>query len=504
VVAQAERIAYLAAQRSALANQVATAALAPSAASMAVRMVAGPVGWAALGVSAGLVLAQMYYSQSDLSAVKTAASTPGGWQVASTNAGVQTFPGFGTNTPGNPAYPNATIQFSATNVPLCAVDTEYQHDWVVGPFQSLSTAVFFTGNFFVNGPAVGGYSLVCLPSQGHSRLHLTDSRCLDSADAAASGQLRRGLPASDPKSVEAHTNPVGTTGTTQPADTTISQAVTPTEMPTTVKPKPVPAGDIVVVDTVPPPASTPQQNTQQQTTTTTTTTTQNPDGSTTQHEETQATTSCAVGSHESRTFGTVLQAHQTIWATSGLLGTLNLLKSLTWPSTLPVIALAVGLLWQPASGLQSMGLVLHGPADLGHCHGLHCRLPHHLRGWRPDDMTAILTLIYCWLQEFFFSLTDWGLGIWDSLLSVADSTLATIGTAGLTLPVIPDQYAWVLGATGMSQALAIVASAMGTRFILANHSICPVGLMNQLVIGWAYAWTVILALWIWVYLRSLR
>ncbi|HNI21125.1 MAG TPA: hypothetical protein PLS35_20590, partial [Nitrospira sp.] len=55
--------------------------------------------------------------------------------------------------------------------------------------------------------------------------------------------------------------------------------------------------------------------------------------------ETQATASCTVGSHESRTFGTVLQAHQTIWASSGLLGTLNLLKSLTWPSTLPVIAL---------------------------------------------------------------------------------------------------------------------------------------------------------------------
>jgi len=31
-----------------------------------------------------------------------------------------------------------------------------------------------------------------------------------------------------------------------------------------------------------------------------------------------------------------------------------------------------------------------------------------------------------------------------------------------------------------------------------------VGLMNQLVIGWAYAWTAVLALWIWVYLRSLR
>ena len=28
-----------------------------------------------------------------------------------------------------------------------------------------------------------------------------------------------------------------------------------------------------------------------------------------------------------------------MWASSGLLSTLNLLKSLTWPSTLPVIAL---------------------------------------------------------------------------------------------------------------------------------------------------------------------
>jgi hypothetical protein len=45
---------------------------------------------------------QMYYSQADLSAVKTAASTP--WRLASgtsTNAGVQTFPGLGTNTPAN-------------------------------------------------------------------------------------------------------------------------------------------------------------------------------------------------------------------------------------------------------------------------------------------------------------------------------------------------------------------------------------------------------------------
>ena len=339
VVAQAERIAYLAAQRSALASQVATAALAPSASSFAIRLIAGPVGWAALGVSAGLVLAQMYYSQPDLAAIKTAASTPGGWQVTSTNAGTQTFPGLGTNTPGNPNYPNATIQFSATNVAVCATDIEYLHDWVVGPFQSLSTAVFFPGNFFVNGPAVGGYTLYVCHRKGipGSSAPLQDALIPPTPQQAAN--YVTALPVSDPKSIEAHTNPVGTTGTTQPADNTVSQPVGPSEMPTTVKPKPIPTGDIIVVDTVPPPTSTPQQNTQQQTTTTTTTTTQNPDGSTTQQEETQATTSCTAGSHENRTFGTVLQAHQTIWATSGLLSTLNLLKSLTWPSTLPVIAL---------------------------------------------------------------------------------------------------------------------------------------------------------------------
>ncbi|MFO0733717.1 MAG: hypothetical protein U0361_22720 [Nitrospiraceae bacterium] len=49
VVAQAERIAYLAAQRSSIAAKVAAAAVAPTPVSMALRLVAGPVGWAALG-----------------------------------------------------------------------------------------------------------------------------------------------------------------------------------------------------------------------------------------------------------------------------------------------------------------------------------------------------------------------------------------------------------------------------------------------------------------------
>jgi hypothetical protein len=302
VVAQAERIAYLAAQRSALASQVAAAALAPTVSSLAVRMVAGPVGWAALGVSAGLVLAQMYYSQPDLAAIKQAASPPTGTYTYSFNGQNYTVP---------------TNQFagSPTAAPNCPGGQMFGFPGAPPPGMTAAGP----GNWWCPpAPAQPGTGT---PTQEGVQQYL-----LDQAPSA-------------PHSIEQHTSPVGTPGTTQPADNTVSQPVSPSEMPTTVKPKPVPAGDSIVVDNVPPPANTPQQQTQQQTSTTTTTTTQNPDGSTTQQEETQTTTSCTVGAHESRTFGTVLQAHQTIWATSGLVSTLNLLKSLTWPSTLPVIAL---------------------------------------------------------------------------------------------------------------------------------------------------------------------
>lgn len=83
-------------------------------------------------------------------------------------------------------------------------------------------------------------------------------------------------------------------------------------------------------------------------------------------------------------------------------------------------------------------------------------------------MTAILSLIYCWLQEFWFSLTDWFLSRWDSLLGVADSALAGLSTVGITVDAIPSQYAWVLGATGVSQALTIMAAAFVTRFMLQS------------------------------------
>ncbi len=83
-------------------------------------------------------------------------------------------------------------------------------------------------------------------------------------------------------------------------------------------------------------------------------------------------------------------------------------------------------------------------------------------------MTALLNLIYCFLRDMIASFKDIWLVGWDSILLPVDALLASVGTGGLAVPVIADQYAWLLGATGMSQAIAIIAGAMGIRFLLQS------------------------------------
>ena len=65
--------AYQVAQRAAFTSAVASAITVPTAASVAVRIATGPVGWGLLGVSAALTLAGMYYSQADIAATRAAA-----------------------------------------------------------------------------------------------------------------------------------------------------------------------------------------------------------------------------------------------------------------------------------------------------------------------------------------------------------------------------------------------------------------------------------------------
>lgn len=83
-------------------------------------------------------------------------------------------------------------------------------------------------------------------------------------------------------------------------------------------------------------------------------------------------------------------------------------------------------------------------------------------------MVAILQMIYCFLLNLIGAFKDVWLEAWDSVLSPVDSILGSIAPGLVSAPLIPDAYAWVLGATGMSQALAIVATAMGVRFLLQS------------------------------------
>jgi hypothetical protein len=148
------------------------------------------------------------------------------------------------------------------------------------------------------------------------------------------------LPANDPLSVESQTQPVGTTNSAPTGS--VSQTdipVSPTQMPTTVVPaNAVPDGSAVVDPNAPAPTQQAQTNTQTATTTTTT----NPDGS--QTDTQTATVQCNWGQHDARTFGTVLQDHYNLWSASGLLGTLELIKNLTWPSTFPTYTLSSSIL----------------------------------------------------------------------------------------------------------------------------------------------------------------
>jgi hypothetical protein len=81
-------------------------------------------------------------------------------------------------------------------------------------------------------------------------------------------------------------------------------------------------------------------------------------------------------------------------------------------------------------------------------------------------MSGLLSLIYCWLTDFFPSLNEYLVKAYDQLLTLVDTTLAALPTAGLTVPIIDSHYTWVLGATGMGPAIGIIAGALITRVTL--------------------------------------
>ena len=338
IASQAATQAMVAAQRSATLAAVAPLISGASAGSVAVRMIAGSVGWPVLGVTVGITLAMLYYDSTKTAAIKTAAAPPAPW----------TIPGFTNTMTGTSMMHAADAAFTAAYGGLY----DYWVETAYAPFPPAPNG--FTCQYVTMGAGwIGPYSLSSPVSAHCVYLHYASAQyngtdpSIGSQVSPTSEQIATylgNLPANGPNSLESNTTLVGAQASPTPADSTASNPVSSTDVATQVVPATqVQPTDLVVDPNATKPAGTVTNNSTTQTTTTTTTTTVNPDGSTTKQDTDSAPVSCTSGNHEQRTFGGILQAHMDLWKGSGLLSALNLLKTLTWPTTVPTYVLQSSL-----------------------------------------------------------------------------------------------------------------------------------------------------------------
>lgn len=83
-------------------------------------------------------------------------------------------------------------------------------------------------------------------------------------------------------------------------------------------------------------------------------------------------------------------------------------------------------------------------------------------------MNTILNFIWCWLSESMSILNDYLVSAWDQMLFLIDGMLSAISVSSLTIQSIDSSYVWLLGACGLSQALAILGAALIVRFTLQS------------------------------------
>lgn len=330
--------AFQVANRSLFVQPLAAAISAQSAASVAVRLITGPVGWGLLGVSAALTLAGMHLSAQDVQSIKTAAlnSLPPEVQIA-----------------GWPPQAGATIQTNQCSPSLYVGCVQVVHVPNSRPIEVCSAV----GQTTLTPIPPGWQGESTWPSGGPCRdtfwITYNGSNGGQLASAVAPTTLTQtqaqnyvnNMAPSNPLSIESQTDPLGQGAPVPGADNVTSVEVSPTQVVPTVKPaSQVTATDAVIDPNAPAPSGPQPVTTTQTTTEETTTTTTNPDGSTTtQTTEAPQTLSCNIGNHDQRTFGSVLQAHITLWQSSGLAGALNLIKNLSWPETIPTYALSSSL-----------------------------------------------------------------------------------------------------------------------------------------------------------------
>lgn len=325
--------AYQAATRSAFVSAAASAISAPTAASVALRIATGPVGWAVLGVSAAIVLANMYYSAAEISTLKSAALAA---QPSVITVPGAVIPPGSTLTGCTPLVapcnqilrvPNARTFEQCTAIGQTSLMATPPGWGPLGPSWPSGGPCRDTFQYSYNGANPGGLGTSGAPTS------LTQTQAETYVNGLASGNA---------SSIESNTEPVGQGVTAPAADNVTTVQVSPSQVAPTVKPATsVLPTDSVIDPNAPPPTGPQPVTTPTSTTTTTTTTTTNPDGSTTtQDTEAPGVMSCSIGNHDQRTFGSILQTHMAVWQGSGLVSALNLIKNLTWPETIPTYALS--------------------------------------------------------------------------------------------------------------------------------------------------------------------
>lgn len=329
VVAQAEQIALAHARAATTAASVASAAVATTPPSTLIKFVTS-ANWLGLAVLAGVTIMSLYYSSQQLQAVRQAATPSAGADGQNPTRHYDVY-GIGTNGSCLATIPSGP---GAGGSKSCM--TGYDQIAVLAVGQGCFTGWGNTADWEAYGSTGSGDGVACWVAHKSGR---PNGLVVAQGQPATQQQVQtylQSLSDSDPNSLVSHSAPGGSNHSAPgPADNATTIGIDPADAASTVKQKPVPAMDSMVADNVPPPAGTQQQQTQQQAATTSTVT--NPDGSAT--ETTIATVACTTPDHEPRTMASVLQAHQETWNTSGLIGAVNLLKNLVWPTTLPTISL---------------------------------------------------------------------------------------------------------------------------------------------------------------------
>jgi len=336
VASASQMNAFNVASRS-LISQAAGSAIAEAAgSSVAVRVATAGIGWTPLGIAAGLIIAQIVWDAAQTQAIKDAAAIPGE----------------PVSVPGASDMTGQTVELHDPCVGSGGCGSTYDQtiDWrKVPPGFGGCTSAGFT--LPAGWSAWGGHPA----GDGSCRaFHFANSPSTKASPATASQPATAqsitdyigGLPDGSGNSIPSNTDNVGAGVTPTPAGTVTTVTADSSQVASSV----VPAANVQPSDTVLNPnatqpdgqIATPIPDT---TTTTTTTTTTNPDGSVTQTQDTSGgAASCSSAEQDSRTFGSVLQAHMNIWTSSPLTSALSSISNLVWPSASPTYSLNSTLL----------------------------------------------------------------------------------------------------------------------------------------------------------------